>query len=93
MSSKPISTDDLNEEDAVDRALLAHSWIARTGRTGTGGLVVTAAPAVLTVRREPGLPPVLGELAEAGLRPVIELPHADSPLAAPAQHLFVATTL
>ncbi|WP_084774113.1 class I SAM-dependent methyltransferase [Nonomuraea candida] len=31
------------------------------------------------------------ELAEAGLRPILELPRADSPLASPAQHLFVAT--
>lgn len=30
------------------------------------------------------------ELAEAGLRPVLELPSSDSPLAAPAQHLYVA---
>ncbi|MGN9783268.1 methyltransferase [Nonomuraea sp. ZG12] len=33
------------------------------------------------------------ELAEAGLRPILELPGADSPLAAPAQHLFVAAGL
>ncbi|MFD0471087.1 hypothetical protein ACFQ0B_24335 [Nonomuraea thailandensis] len=33
------------------------------------------------------------ELAEAGLRPILELPRAGSPLASPAQHLFVATRL
>ncbi|MER7431972.1 class I SAM-dependent methyltransferase, partial [Nonomuraea rubra] len=33
------------------------------------------------------------ELAEAGLRPILELPRAGSPLVAPAQHLFVATRL
>ncbi|WP_206061919.1 class I SAM-dependent methyltransferase [Nonomuraea basaltis] len=33
------------------------------------------------------------ELAEAGLLPILELPGADSPLAAPAQHLFVAARL
>ncbi|MBB6349964.1 SAM-dependent methyltransferase [Nonomuraea muscovyensis] len=33
------------------------------------------------------------ELAEARLRPVLELPRADSPLAAPAQHLFVAVAV
>ncbi|TYB57252.1 class I SAM-dependent methyltransferase [Nonomuraea sp. PA05] len=33
------------------------------------------------------------ELAEAGLRPILELPGAASPLAAPAQHLFVAAKL
>ncbi|MGP4101269.1 methyltransferase [Nonomuraea sp. KM90] len=33
------------------------------------------------------------ELAEAGLRPILELPKADSPLASPAQHLFVAARL
>ncbi|SEG82173.1 Methyltransferase domain-containing protein [Nonomuraea solani] len=33
------------------------------------------------------------ELADAGLRPILELPRADSPLASPAQHLFVAARL
>lgn len=42
--------------------LLNHPWIARVDRTGTGGLVVTADPAALTVRHEPGRPPVLGDL-------------------------------
>ncbi|RVX41388.1 ubiquinone/menaquinone biosynthesis C-methylase UbiE [Nonomuraea polychroma] len=42
--------------------LLAHPWIARVDRTGTGGLVVTADPAALAVRHEPGRPPVLGDL-------------------------------
>ncbi|MEV2271949.1 class I SAM-dependent methyltransferase [Nonomuraea africana] len=42
--------------------LLAHPWIARVDHTGDGGLVVTAEPAALTVRHEPGHPPVLGDL-------------------------------
>ncbi|MGP3918494.1 methyltransferase [Nonomuraea sp. 10N515B] len=42
--------------------LLAHPWIARVDRTGTGGLIVTADPAALAVHHEPGHPPVLGDL-------------------------------
>ncbi|MGR6919602.1 methyltransferase [[Actinomadura] parvosata] len=42
--------------------LLAHPWIARVDPAGTGGLTVTADPAALAVRREPGRPPVLGDL-------------------------------
>jgi len=33
------------------------------------------------------------EMSEAGLRPVLDLPAADSPLAAPAQHLIVASPI
>ncbi|GAA4913182.1 SAM-dependent methyltransferase [Nonomuraea thailandensis] len=43
-------------------SLLAHPWITRADLTGTGGLVVTADPAALSVRQEPGRPPVLGDL-------------------------------
>ncbi|MFB4270806.1 methyltransferase [Nonomuraea sp. GTA35] len=42
--------------------LLAHPWIARVDPAGTGGLAVTADPAALAVRYEPGRPPVLGDL-------------------------------
>ncbi|MEU4576216.1 class I SAM-dependent methyltransferase [Nonomuraea sp. NPDC023979] len=45
-----------------DELLLAHPWIARVDHTRDGGLVVTADPAALTVRHEPGHPPVLGDL-------------------------------
>ncbi|MEV5892485.1 class I SAM-dependent methyltransferase [Nonomuraea fuscirosea] len=45
-----------------DELLLAHPWIARVDHTGVGGLAVTAEPATLTVRHEPGHLPVLGDL-------------------------------
>lgn len=43
-------------------SLLAHPWIARVDHTEAGELVVTADPAALAVRHEPGQPPVLGDL-------------------------------
>ncbi|GAA2691545.1 hypothetical protein GCM10010412_081870 [Nonomuraea recticatena] len=52
---------------SIDGVLLAHPWIARVDHTSTGGLVVTADPAALTVRRDPGRPPVLGDLVREHL--------------------------
>ncbi|WP_101790640.1 class I SAM-dependent methyltransferase [Nonomuraea indica] len=48
--------------EPVRQALLAHPWIARVDPADTGGIVITADPAALAVRHEPGRPPVLGDL-------------------------------